>query len=912
LGAFIQRRTAAVGTLALAGRHRLDLYLRERMARRREPGATPITIFFPRGRRWTALQPLGAATLGAEGRLTAPRGRNAGVVLGPFPIERGGLIRARIDVAIDQADRPLILSLRDDQDRPIAPEQTLASGRNVVVAYAAQNTSSITARLTFRFGPASLRLASFALDHKDPDMHYREARAQRTAETIASLASIPSRSAMLADTVGSLLPQADRIRVFLNGYGDIPEFLNHERIEVRRSQDWDDHGDAGKFAWIGADDTPGYRIICDDDLIYAPDFVPVMTRTVASHGNRAIVGGHGILLRQPLASYYEPTSRARTFHFAYKLAQERTVHILGTNALCFHSSAVRMGWQDFLYRNSADIWLALYAQRQKLPMIVPPRAAAWIRENPQAAERETIYRHSLEKSGSPFDTSAVQTAALKRAWPLTLQPSPRPKIVFCVLAGSAERLPALVTSWAKTLSLDFDWALLLAPMGAETDKDRIAGAIAADHETHFLPRRETPAEQIAGAVAFAVSLEPRYLLIASDRMWFENAGWDNEIAETLAAAGVGASLLLGGPDGGAGSDRTQPVPLCLAWRADPAGPRFTPTSLEAEAGTLLTKDAGFPDGAATDMGALPGFKRVLLPPSAAEPAVPPSDRAAAARPAGGLNGFFDRIVYINLDRRDDRRRAMEATLAAHGVRATRFPAVDGQSPEVQAEYATYASSPLRQVSAALTPLNGNADFYFRYDSQASRVAMQEKKAGGKAIRSAGAWAYLKSWERILESAINDGLESLLVLDDDVLLHRDMDTIFRRAIEELPPDWLTLRLGTLQYHWTAPWAEWHSPTLYRTNGCAVGSHAVGLRFEAMIYLLERVKMMEMPFDIGALSAITRDFADRCFVIYPNIAIQSLSDSDIGTSDYQKSRSIEDIAATYRWQLEDYRSPRSEVR
>ena len=38
-------------------------------------------------------------------------------------------------------------------------------------------------------------------------------------------------------------------------------------------------------------------------------------------------------------------------------------------------------------------------------------------------------------------------------------------------------------------------------------------------------------------------------------------------------------------------------------------------------------------------------------------------------------------------------------------------------------------------------------------------------------------------------------------------------------------------------------------------------------------------MELPYDIGPLSAATHAFPDRCFVIYPNIAIQNLTDSDI---------------------------------
>jgi len=93
-------------------------------------------------------------------------------------------------------------------------------------------------------------------------------------------------------------------------------------------------------------------------------------------------------------------------------------------------------------------------------------------------------------------------------------------------------------------------------------------------------------------------------------------------------------------------------------------------------------------------------------------------------------------------------------------------------------------------------------------------------------------------------------------------------------------------------------------LYQTNGTAIGSHAVGMRFEVMPYLLDHVKRMDMPFDIGALSSATRAFADRCFVIYPNLAIQRLTDSEIGTSEFLQSHGRQRALATYRWNIADY--------
>ena len=259
---------------------------------------------------------------------------------------------------------------------------------------------------------------------------------------------------------------------------------------------------------------------------------------------------------------------------------------------------------------------------------------------------------------------------------------------------------------------------------------------------------------------------------------------------------------------------------------------------------------------------------------------------------------------INLARRPDRWDQISRGLHRAGIRAERVAAVDGASPEIAAEYAAYASQPLTVVSPAVRPITSSKDFYFHYESQRSRVAFVEARSGRKAIASAGAWAYLKTWETILERALVDQIETLLVFDDDVVFHRRSGSIFRDAVRGLSDDWLMLQLGTMQFHWEGEWMQPCGTHLYRTNGSAVGSHAVGVRLELIPFLLEHVKRMELPFDTGAVSAATRAFKERCFVVSPNVAIQRLADSDIGTSDFQATRKRGDIAKTHRWVLEDY--------
>jgi GR25 family glycosyltransferase involved in LPS biosynthesis len=273
-----------------------------------------------------------------------------------------------------------------------------------------------------------------------------------------------------------------------------------------------------------------------------------------------------------------------------------------------------------------------------------------------------------------------------------------------------------------------------------------------------------------------------------------------------------------------------------------------------------------------------------------------------------INEVFERVLTINLDRRSDRWAQASRRLGHLGIRSERFRAVDGTAADISAEYEAYKRRPLAALPQGVRPIGSSRDYYLDYDSQTARVAHTESTTGAKAIQSAGAWGYLKSWEAILEQALRDRPESLLVFDDDVILHRRTHQIFAAAVGALPADWLILQLGTLQYHWESDWVKWRSPFLYSTNGTAIGSHAVGLRFEIVPYLLDHVKRMELPFDTGALAAATHDFKERCFVAYPHIAIQHLADSDISTSEFQKTRTQTDIAETYRWNPADYAAER----
>jgi GR25 family glycosyltransferase involved in LPS biosynthesis len=271
--------------------------------------------------------------------------------------------------------------------------------------------------------------------------------------------------------------------------------------------------------------------------------------------------------------------------------------------------------------------------------------------------------------------------------------------------------------------------------------------------------------------------------------------------------------------------------------------------------------------------------------------------------AARINDVFERVVVLSLDRRGDRMAAMEAQLRPLGVTYERFSAIDGRDPAVAEQWRRYAQQPPVHLPPHRRPVSSYRELYLDYDDDLARVAFVEQRTGRKAIATAGAFALLLSMTAIVERALAAGWASVLILEDDARFHRDSEALFARCMAQLPADWAILQLGAMQLHWEPQWISWHSENLYRCHGSSIGAHAVGLRREVLEPLRARCQRRDLPYDIGALHSIKRRFDSRCFTMFPNVAIQDASDSEIGMSTlfFREARKLDNV---YRWHLPDY--------
>lgn len=205
----------------------------------------------------------------------------------------------------------------------------------------------------------------------------------------ACLTTLPDRTKSLEETVASLLPQVDEIHLFLHGYNpvDLPSFLeDNPKIKLKFDIEWGDSGDLDKFHSVK--DLQGYMMICDDDLIYPPDYVQKMIEAVDKYERKALISVHGCIMHPlPIANYY-------TDRYIYSclgdVLQEVQVQVGGTGVMAFHSDIEF----DFDAKektvNMADLHIAVWAGNKDIPIIVIPHLTGWIKHSPYVDNDMTI------------------------------------------------------------------------------------------------------------------------------------------------------------------------------------------------------------------------------------------------------------------------------------------------------------------------------------------------------------------------------------------------------------------------------------------------------------------------------------------------------------------------------------------
>lgn len=190
---------------------------------------------------------------------------------------------------------------------------------------------------------------------------------------LAALATIPGRARYLRRVLFSLRPQVDRLCVYLNGYGNVPEAV--AELADEHVVDGENRGAERKFHW--SERHRGLYFSCDDDLVYPPDYVARMLAEVERWNGDAIVTLHGRSYdgRPTHISHVVPDSIGV---FTNRLREGRWVNHGGTGVMAWDSRRVRIP-SEWHSHNLADMQVSAWAQRNQVPIWLAARERNWVR-----------------------------------------------------------------------------------------------------------------------------------------------------------------------------------------------------------------------------------------------------------------------------------------------------------------------------------------------------------------------------------------------------------------------------------------------------------------------------------------------------------------------------------------------------
>jgi hypothetical protein len=194
-----------------------------------------------------------------------------------------------------------------------------------------------------------------------------------------------------------------------------------------------------------------------------------------------------------------------------------------------------------------------------------------------------------------------------------------------------------------------------------------------------------------------------------------------------------------------------------------------------------------------------------------------------------INNYFDKVYLINLDRRTDRLAQAKRNCDAIGLEFERFSACDGAQEKLVIPSA-------REI--------GQQPLYW----------------------NPAAAGMTQSLVRLLKKCREDELSSVLILEDDIEFHPQINELFPQWIDDVPADWETLYFGGNHIQ---PLQRITPHVGRMTYTYTLHCHAV--RASAFDLLISKLTEMRNPADVYYANDIHSRGRSYCFT--PNLAYQA---------------------------------------
>lgn len=200
--------------------------------------------------------------------------------------------------------------------------------------------------------------------------------------SLAALATIPGREAVLAGALTSLRPQVEVLRVVCHDMAEPPACVR------QLADEWvckpDGEGAAAKFRWAGS--WSGLYLAVDDDFAYPPDYVETMRRWVRRWKGAALVVGCGRIL-SPTTARFQDAKRI----FAPRQDCPGGWINYGCSGVLAFDTRLQVP-STFPVRNADEAGLAVWAQRRRVPFWLVAHKAGWLRYLIEDREAPTVWK----------------------------------------------------------------------------------------------------------------------------------------------------------------------------------------------------------------------------------------------------------------------------------------------------------------------------------------------------------------------------------------------------------------------------------------------------------------------------------------------------------------------------------------
>jgi len=192
---------------------------------------------------------------------------------------------------------------------------------------------------------------------------------------IGGLATIPSRVNTLPAVLAGILPQVERLYLFLHGHDAIPEAARLPGVIpvlAPRDTPW---RASGRLYGLSVEQQPCLFFCFDDDIRYPAGYVDRLADALVRHEGNAVVGFHAHNYRPPYQSYIRDR---QGFAFPKRKLFEAQVDELGAGTLGFVSSRLPMDPRRWKYGDMDDIMISQEAERAGLKRIALARRRHYI------------------------------------------------------------------------------------------------------------------------------------------------------------------------------------------------------------------------------------------------------------------------------------------------------------------------------------------------------------------------------------------------------------------------------------------------------------------------------------------------------------------------------------------------------